>query len=507
VRDPVVVAGPARFLSLATIRRCHIDIDNVEGEAGRLQARSSTSTARSFAQADAMRKRPSSFDGPSARGGDDPGPRRRANRKPSLDLRFTGRLDVMRISARDHAGRARSLRRTITACRSASETISSGLLAHFIPARDRSRLSASPFGASTRPPSAILGALSLWLFPEQTVSRAMPCSTQCLASIEHLAIDPSRRTHPAIDRPGDGPPGIPRRFRPMEGWRPTTRSLVERFRVDFLTRARERSFAVPQQGFNQAARPAAQRSRQRRRSWRGRRRAASPMRSMSLPRNGRPSSAICVICRHQACRLQDAARPGADRRRARHAGRPGAGGQDIRRRASKPCTASMTAAIPGSTMVRACATAPGCSLCSPRPIWRREKSPTMRSAMPRRWSSWRATSAPTQAPRKTTGWCWRLKLWRNIRRRASSRSTAKPERRDLSQMERFRPRRHTGDDRQYRRDARHGRHHHFGQSGGGARAGGRAGLRVGAHLLQTGAERIRGQERHAERSLRHRAEK
>ena len=127
--------------------------------------------------------------------------------------------------------------------------------------------------------------------------------------------------------------------------------------TDFLTRARERGFAVPDTGVQACARSAAQ---FRRRTPRIRPRTAgaiSPTHSMCWRRNGAaPIGDLRYLRRHQARCDCDSDRQGADRGGARHARRPRAcrarlcGG--ARRRSRRSRCLTMAAPI----MARRCAT-------------------------------------------------------------------------------------------------------------------------------------------------------
>ena len=136
----------------------------------------------------------------------------------------------------------------------ASQTISGDLLADFIPGTGSIAISASPFGALDAP--ALLAALQRYPYgcSEQTVSVAMPLLyVNRLASIEHLGVDPDidGRIKQAIERElsrqsASGAFGM---------WSADSNDddpWLDAFVTDFLTRARERNFAVPQQAFDQA---------------------------------------------------------------------------------------------------------------------------------------------------------------------------------------------------------------------------------------------------------------
>src|SRR6185437_15269648 len=127
-------------------------------------------------------------------------------------------------------------------------------LKDFVPGTGSLSLSVSPFGAIDAP--AVLQALERYPYgcSEQVVSRAMPLLyANKLASAEHLAIDPDLdgRIKAAIDKQmtrqsTNGAFGL---------WSADTEGddlWLDAFVADFLTRARERGFAVPQLGFDNA---------------------------------------------------------------------------------------------------------------------------------------------------------------------------------------------------------------------------------------------------------------
>jgi uncharacterized protein YfaS (alpha-2-macroglobulin family) len=255
VRDPVVVAGTLpRFLNLGDRSQMHIDIDNVEGEAGDYKLDLDIHGPL-VAQADSMSKtvrldahQRTSVTIPVTAAGIG---------TASLDLRLTGpKLDVTQHFALGVTAGAPDLYRRSAHQLPAggSETISSDLLADFIPGTGSISLSASPFGGLDAP--ALLQALERYPYgcSEQTVSRAMPLLyANRLASIEHLAIDPDLdgRVKQSIDRVMDrqdsnGAFGL------WKAGGDDDDLWLDAFVSDFLTRARERTFAVPQRGFDQA---------------------------------------------------------------------------------------------------------------------------------------------------------------------------------------------------------------------------------------------------------------
>jgi len=255
VRDPVVVTATLpRFLDLGDRSQMHIDIDNVEGETGdyRLDldihgpltaaADALTRTVTLAAHQRASVTMPIAAAGVGT---------------ATLDLKIVGPglTATQRFPLGVAAGAPDVYRRTVHPLPpGASESVSDDLLADFIPGTGSVSVAASPFGALDAP--AILQALGRYPYgcSEQTVSIAMPLLyVNQLAALEHLAIDPNLdgRIKDAIDRvmsrqSSNGAFGL---------WAADSDSddlWLDAFVTDFLTRARERSFAVPQQGFDQA---------------------------------------------------------------------------------------------------------------------------------------------------------------------------------------------------------------------------------------------------------------
>ncbi len=232
----------------------HVDIDNVEGEAGDytldLDIRGPLS-----ADADAMRKivrlephERQSLSMPITAAGVG---------AADLALRLTGpKTDLaQRFTLGVASGAPDVYRRTVKPLPGgATETISGDLIADFIPGTGSIAISASPFGALDAP--ALLAQLLRYPYgcSEQTVSVAMPLLyANRLASIEHLDIDPDLdgRVRQAIERElsrqsASGAFGM---------WSADSNDddpWLDAFVTDFLTRARERDFVVPQQAFDQA---------------------------------------------------------------------------------------------------------------------------------------------------------------------------------------------------------------------------------------------------------------
>ena len=255
VRDAVVVAATLpRFLDVGDRSQMHVDIDNVEGEAGDYTLDLDIHGPLT-ADADAMRKtvrleahRRQSLSMPITAAGVG---------TAGLDLRLTGpKTDLTQQFKLGLASGAPDVyRRTVTPLPGgATTTISGDLIADFIPGTGSIAISASPFGALDAP--ALLLALQRYPYgcSEQTVSVAMPLLyANRLASIEHLDIDPDLdgRIKQAIERElsrqsASGAFGM---------WSADSNDddpWLDAFVTDFLTRARERNFAVPQQAFDQA---------------------------------------------------------------------------------------------------------------------------------------------------------------------------------------------------------------------------------------------------------------
>jgi uncharacterized protein YfaS (alpha-2-macroglobulin family) len=255
VRDSVVVAATLpRFLNVGDRSEMHVDIDNVEGDAGEYKLDLDIHGPLT-ADADAMTKtvrldlhRRTSLAMPIAAAGIG---------VAELDLRLTGpKTDLTQhFRLGIESGAPDSYRRTVTPLPGgASQTISGDLLADFIPGAGSIAISASPFGALDAP--ALLAALQRYPYgcSEQTVSIAMPLLyVNRLATIEHLGVDPDLdgRINQAIERElsrqsASGAFGM---------WSADSNDndpWLDAFVADFLTRARERNFAVSQQAFDQA---------------------------------------------------------------------------------------------------------------------------------------------------------------------------------------------------------------------------------------------------------------
>jgi alpha-2-macroglobulin len=255
VRDAVVVAATLpRFLNVGDRSEMHVDIDNVEGDAGDYTLdldihgplAADANAMRKTVRLDAHERRALTMQVTAAGVG-----------SAALALRLTGpKTDLTQRFALGLASGAPDVyRRTVTPLPSGgSATISGALVADLIPGTGSIAISASPFGALDAP--ALLARLQRYPYgcSEQTVSVAMPLLyVNRLASIEHLDIDSGLdgRISQAIERElsrqtASGAFGM---------WSADENNedpWLDAFVTEFLTRARERNFAVPQQAFDQA---------------------------------------------------------------------------------------------------------------------------------------------------------------------------------------------------------------------------------------------------------------
>ncbi len=255
VRDPVVVtASLPRFLDIGDRSRLQFDVDNVEGEAGEYRLAldihgpvsaavdSLSRTIKLGAHEKTKVTIPIEANGVGIAklDLDVSGPGFSAPQSFALGVQ-TGSPDVYARSVADLAP-------------GASTKVTDAPLAPFVPGTGALSLAVSPFGAIDAP--AVLQALDRYPYgcSEQTVSRALPLLyVNKLASVEHLALDPDLdgRIKAAIDKEmtrqgANGAFGL---------WAADSESddlWLDAFVTDFLTRARERNFAVPQQGFDNA---------------------------------------------------------------------------------------------------------------------------------------------------------------------------------------------------------------------------------------------------------------
>lgn len=253
VRDPVVLAGTLpRFLSVGDVSRLHMQIDNVEGPAAEYTVDLDLH-GPIVVPAEALRKSlrlevggrgsltlPVTAAGPGI---------------AILDVRLTGPgLDVSQSFAlRVQPGASALVRRTVRPLEAgASLSLSNDLLADILPGTGAVSVSVSPLAALDVP--GLLQALDRYPYgcSEQLVSRAMPLLyVNTLAAAGDLGLDgkADERVRDAIERvlarqDGNGAFGL---------WGVGGEDIwLDAYVTDFLTRARERGFAVPQGAFGLA---------------------------------------------------------------------------------------------------------------------------------------------------------------------------------------------------------------------------------------------------------------
>jgi len=255
VRDQIVAqATLPRFLAIGDQSRFHLQIDNVEGPAGPyvvdLDVRGPVLVAadatRRTLQLAAGAKSQITIPVTAAGLG-----------RAEFDVRVTGPGGigtVQNLAVRVQPSAATIARRIVRPLpgNGGAITVSSDLLADLVPNSGQVSVSVSPLASLDVP--ALLKALDRYPYgcTEQTVSRALPLlHVNRLASLEQLAIDGNadERVQNAIDRVltrqgANGSFGL---------WSVGGDDLwLDAFTTDFLTRARERQFAVPQTAFNLA---------------------------------------------------------------------------------------------------------------------------------------------------------------------------------------------------------------------------------------------------------------
>ncbi|WP_298967050.1 alpha-2-macroglobulin [uncultured Methylobacterium sp.] len=256
IRDPVVVSGTLpRFLNVGDRSRLHLALDNVEGAAGDYTLDLDLA-GPVVAGADALH-RTLRLD-PGAKGAVEipltaagPGVAR-------LEARLTGPgLDApaaQTFALSVQPGTGALLRRSVRPLAAgASMTLSGDLLAEMIPGTGSLSVAVSTLGGIDVP--ALLQALDRYPYgcTEQTVSRAMPLLyVNGLAALDRLEIDRTvdERIRGAIDRvlsrqDSSGSFGLWSAGGAEDLW-------LNAYVADFLTRARERGFAVPQTAFGLA---------------------------------------------------------------------------------------------------------------------------------------------------------------------------------------------------------------------------------------------------------------
>ena len=253
VRDPVVLAGTLpRFLSVGDQSRLFMQIDNVEGPAGDytvdldidgpiiVPVDALRRTVRLAAGGKGTITIPVTAAGPGT---------------AAFDVKLSGRGITAKqaFALRVQPGTSALVRRTVRPLEANSSlTVSSDLMADILPGTGAVSVSVSPLAALDVP--GLLQALDRYPYgcSEQIVSRAMPLLyVNRLAAGERLALDQELevRVRSAIDRvlsrqDSNGAFGL---------WSVGGNDMwLDAYVTDFLTRAREGGYAVPQQALSQA---------------------------------------------------------------------------------------------------------------------------------------------------------------------------------------------------------------------------------------------------------------
>lgn len=255
VRDQIVAqATLPRFLAIGDQSRFHLQVDNVEGPAGAytvdldvkgpvvVAADATRRTMQLAAGAKTQMTIPVTAAGLG---------------RAEFDVRVSGPNGigtVQNLAVRVQPSAATIARRIVRAIpgNGGAITVSSDLMADLVPNSGQVSVTVSPFGSLDVP--GLLKALDRYPYgcTEQTVSRALPLlAVNQLASMEQLALDDKadERVQNAIERVlarqgGNGSFGL---------WSVGGEDLwLDAFVADFLTRAREKQFAVPQIAFNLA---------------------------------------------------------------------------------------------------------------------------------------------------------------------------------------------------------------------------------------------------------------
>lgn len=252
IRDPVVVAGTLpRFLNIGDTSRFFIEVNNIEGAAGPYTLDLDVKGPLIVA-ADATRRmvqlqpgQKTSLTIPVKAGG---------LGTATLDLRMTGpNIDVTQsFNLTTLPGTPEVFHRSVRTLQPGqSVTLGNDLLSEFVPQTGMLSVAVAPYGGIDVP--ALLAALDRYPYgcTEQTVSRAMPLLyVNKLARTEALALDANvdDRIREAIERvmtrqDSNGAFGLWQAGGTDDMW-------LDAFVADFLTRAREKNFAVPQKAFD-----------------------------------------------------------------------------------------------------------------------------------------------------------------------------------------------------------------------------------------------------------------
>ncbi|MFH6781836.1 MULTISPECIES: alpha-2-macroglobulin family protein [Methylobacterium] len=256
IRDPVVASGTLpRFLAIGDRSRLHVALDNVEGPAGDYAV--DVDLAGPVVVPAGALARSLHLD-PGGRGSVEIPLTAAGPGLARVDLRLTGpglsEPAGQSFSLGIQPGTGTLLRREVrTLAPGASLTLSGDLLADVIPGTGAVTVAASPLGGIDVP--ALLQALDRYPYgcTEQVVSRALPLlSVNRLAALSQLGLDGSadERVRGAIDRvlsrqDSSGAFGLWSAGNVEDPW-------LTAYAADFLTRAREHGFPVPQQALSLA---------------------------------------------------------------------------------------------------------------------------------------------------------------------------------------------------------------------------------------------------------------
>ena len=255
IRDPVVVqATLPRFLALGDRSQFHIQVDNVEGAAGDYAvdldvrgpiALAANAARRAFRLTQGGKTQ---FTIPVTGAG---------MGRAEIDLKLSGpNISASQTLAINvQPGSTELYQRTVRPLPAGSSiTLSNDLLANFLPGTGAVSVAVTPYGGIDV--GALLQALDRYPYgcSEQIVSRAMPLLyVNRLASSQMLALDTDaeKRVRDAIERvlsrqASSGAFGL---------WSANNAGddlWLDAFITDFLTRAREAKYDVPQRSFDQA---------------------------------------------------------------------------------------------------------------------------------------------------------------------------------------------------------------------------------------------------------------
>ena len=256
VRDPVVVTATLpRFLNIGDRSQMHLDIDNVEGDAGDYKLDLDIHGPLS-AQADALSKTVKlAAHQRTVRDACRSPPR--ASEQPGSISRFPGPVSRERSVSRWASRRARPTfpsGSSIRWSRAPSETITDALLAR-IYSRHRRAFDFRLAVRGARRAGAAAGArsLSLRLLGTDRQPRAAAALRQQARRVRASGCRPrSRRAHQGGDRAGDEPAEFQRRVWPLVGQRGGGRPLARRVRDRFPDARARALLPVPAQGFDSA---------------------------------------------------------------------------------------------------------------------------------------------------------------------------------------------------------------------------------------------------------------